>query len=130
LRKRDFESIGGFDEDFLAGEDIDFSWRAHLASLSLERAPDALIEIRAVTGARQSFRKGRFYGLAGPQLFRRYRVHGMARRRGLTLLRFYGGAVIRLAQIRNRDDLHAWLLLAGYRAGLIEGSLRQRVLYL
>jgi GT2 family glycosyltransferase len=130
IRTVDFERLNGFDESLLAGEDIDFWWRARLASISMDLEPDAVIEIHHHAGLRGSFRRGRSHGLAAPKLYRKYRGHGMPRRGWHAVIRFYGGLFARLPRMRNKADLDAWMFLAGYRVGLVEGCIRQRVLYL
>lgn len=125
-----FDQAGGFDEAMLIGEDTDFSWRAQLASVPLELAPDAVVQIRHRQGLRANFGRGRFYATAGPLLYRKYRHQGMPRRNWKAVLRFYGGFFKSTVLIRSKRDLESWLFLAGTRVGILEGCVRYRVLYL
>ena len=95
----------------------------------MDLEPNAVIEIHHHAGARGSFRRGRSHGRAGPKLYRRYRIHGMPRRSWRAVIRYYGGLLARIPRLRSQADLNAWLFLAGYRVGLVEGCFRQRVLY-
>lgn len=58
VKRRDFEALGGFDDDFFAYlEDVDFGWRASLAGRTTSFVPEA--RARHVSGA-----TGRRLGLA------------------------------------------------------------------
>ena len=39
-----FDAVGGFDESFAAGEDIDFTWRVNDAGYRLRWVADAVVE--------------------------------------------------------------------------------------
>jgi GT2 family glycosyltransferase len=130
VRRDAFDRIGGFDLRMGAGEDTDFSWRAQLAGFTIELIPDAVVQLRDRQGMKSGFQRGRFYGAAGPNLYRTYRAHGMPRRSRRAVVRYHGGLLKRSVRIRSRNDLEAWLFLAGNRVGVIEGCLRHRVLYL
>ncbi|MBT9150976.1 MAG: N-acetylglucosaminyl-diphospho-decaprenol L-rhamnosyltransferase [candidate division WS2 bacterium] len=44
MRKRDFEELGGFDENFFAyNEDSDLSWRAHLKGFGILYVPTSIV---------------------------------------------------------------------------------------
>ena len=68
-----FEHLGGFNEESIAGEDIEFSWRAQLASYRIVSAPGAVVQerLRSSMGslASQHYR----YGTTGPRLYSRFR---------------------------------------------------------
>lgn len=45
ISKKDFESLGGFDEKyFMYSEDIDLCWRAHLYGMKIEVCEDAIVK--------------------------------------------------------------------------------------
>jgi glycosyltransferase involved in cell wall biosynthesis len=120
----------GWDESFRFGSsDIDFVWRVQLAGYRVAFAPGALIRVRfrptLWSIARQYFK----YGVSEPQLFRRWRRHGMerdlrrARANWLWLARS-------LPLLLNAGGRGRWLRVAAMCCGRICGSLRWRVVYL
>src|SRR2546426_9292006 len=46
VRRPIFESAGGFDENILGGEDVDFCWRVQLAGIPLRLVPEAIVRVR------------------------------------------------------------------------------------
>ncbi|TLY31480.1 MAG: glycosyltransferase family 2 protein, partial [Nitrospirae bacterium] len=43
VRRSIFESVGGFDQNLLRGEDVDFCWRVQLAGTPLWLVPEAIV---------------------------------------------------------------------------------------
>jgi len=129
VRRELFESVGGFDEDIILGNDVDFCWRVQLASGPLVFVPEAVVQYRYRASMRGIFDQARSYGTAGPVLYRRYRHRGMPRRPWRKALRFHGALLVRLLRIRSRSDVAEWVFLAGYRVGLVEACIGERVLY-
>ncbi|PPK67348.1 glycosyltransferase [Actinokineospora auranticolor] len=78
FRREVFDEIGGFDEAFEYGSDVDFSWRVRDAGRRIRYAPDAVVEHDWGTTRRQ-LRRSYLYGKARARLYRKHR----ARRRGL-----------------------------------------------
>jgi glycosyltransferase involved in cell wall biosynthesis len=125
-----FEDLGGFDEETIVAEDIEFSWRAQLASYRVVSAPNAMVEqrLRSRVGslARQHYR----YGTSGPNLYRSFRDSGMPRARATEALRKWAwilGAWPAAAwseRVRGR-----WALEAALACGRVVGSVRNRVLF-
>jgi glycosyltransferase involved in cell wall biosynthesis len=126
-----FERLGGFDEDTMVGEDVEFSWRAQLASYNVASAPGAVVQqrFRSRVGslARQQYR----YGSAGPNLYRRYRGSGMPRsnvRETLGTWAWIVGAwpaAMWSKRVRGR-----WALETAFACGRVAGSVRNRVLFI
>lgn len=69
-----FLGLGGFDRTFLnaQGEDIDLSWRAQRAGLTLSFASDAVVHYRLRSTARSRFHQSRVIKIAEADLFRRH----------------------------------------------------------
>ncbi|MEK6276630.1 MAG: glycosyltransferase [Actinomycetota bacterium] len=124
-----FERLGGFDEYMASAEDIEFSWRAQLASYRVVSAPEAVVQERlrrrVSSLARQHFR----YGTSGPNLYRRFRDAGMPRPRASETLRTWAWilcawpAASWSARVRGR-----WALEAALAGGGIAASVRNRLL--
>jgi glycosyltransferase involved in cell wall biosynthesis len=125
-----FERLGGFDERFLAGEDVELSWRAQVAhGVELSFVPRAVVAYRS-RAPRAEFRQYRRYGRYDAALYREYREHGIPPVSPRETARAYAGIVARLpiawdAAIRSKV-MHQ----LGRRVGRIEGSLRYRVMCL
>lgn len=73
LRRAVFDAIGGFDEGFSYGSDVDFSWRAVDAGYRIRWAPDAVIRHDWGTWGRQ-LRRHYVYGKARTRLYRKHRA--------------------------------------------------------
>jgi GT2 family glycosyltransferase len=66
-----FDAVGGFDERFEYGSDIDFSWRLVDAGLRIRSVPDAVVEHDWGDQGRQ-LKRGYLYGRARARLYRKH----------------------------------------------------------
>lgn len=71
FRRRVFEEMGGFDESFEYGSDIDFSWRLVDAGVRLRTVPEAIVTADWGTRRRQ-LRRAWVYGRARARLYRKH----------------------------------------------------------
>ena len=71
FRRREFIAVGGFDETFQYGSDIDFSWRMRRAGISIRYVPDAVVVHDWGDRARQT-RRALQYGRARAHLYRKH----------------------------------------------------------
>ena len=67
-----YEAVGGFDERFSYGSDVDFSWRLIDAGYRIRSAPEAVIRHDWGTWQRQ-LRRSYVYGRARLRLYRKHR---------------------------------------------------------
>jgi cellulose synthase/poly-beta-1,6-N-acetylglucosamine synthase-like glycosyltransferase len=67
-----FDAVGGFDEGFAYGSDVDFSWRLNDAGYRILSVPDAVIRHDWGTWRRQ-LRRSYQYGKARLRLYRKHR---------------------------------------------------------
>ncbi len=76
FHRRVFDSIGGWNEEYVSVEDIEFSWRAQLAGFSIGFAPTACVQYRyrpSLTAvARQEYSRAR----SSPRLLEEFGAHG------------------------------------------------------
>lgn len=129
LRREVFDSVGGFDEAFVGGqEEVDFCWRAQLDGRRLGVVRDARFRYVPRADARSAFRQFRRYGATYIQLYVKHRDRGI---RGsslrverydvcrvlLTLLRLARGEGTRLESARG----------LGWIVGRWQGNLRHGV---
>jgi glycosyltransferase involved in cell wall biosynthesis len=123
--------LGGWREDYRAGgEDLEFPWRAQLAGYRLGFAPNALIHYRFrsdVGGfARQMFTYTRSY----VRLYKEYRPAGLRPRPWSEVLKGWGWMVVHLPDLaRSESRRLGWVRVAARNAGLLWGSLTNRVLH-
>jgi GT2 family glycosyltransferase len=72
FRRKAFDAVGGFDEEFAYGSDIDFSWRLGDAGYRIRAVPDAVV--RHDWGSwRRQLRRAHAYGKARARLYRKHR---------------------------------------------------------
>lgn len=71
FRREVFEAIGGFDEMFAYGSDVDFSWRLIDAGYRIRSVPDAVVRHDWGTSRRQA-RRSYLYGRARTRLYRKH----------------------------------------------------------
>jgi glycosyltransferase involved in cell wall biosynthesis len=69
--RRAFDLVGGFDESFAYGSDIDFSWRLVDAGLRIRDVPGAIVDHDWGTVRREG-RRGWAYGRARTRLYRKH----------------------------------------------------------
>jgi glycosyltransferase involved in cell wall biosynthesis len=76
-----FDAVGGFDERFEYGSDVDFSWRLGEAGHRIRSVPDAVVE-HDWGSARRRLRRSFAYGRARARLYRTHpgRLRGALRR--------------------------------------------------
>jgi glycosyltransferase involved in cell wall biosynthesis len=124
-----FVAIGGFDESMPYNEDVDFSWRAQLAGLTLETSP-AVVHYRHRATVRDVYRRMSNYGEGDALLYRDYRQYGARRREVRQVARslFWLASRAPFAGV-NLTRRHVWFQSWGAQVGRIRGSIRYRVLY-
>jgi glycosyltransferase involved in cell wall biosynthesis len=71
FRREVFYRVGGFDESFAYGSDIDFTWRARAEGLRIRNAPDAVV-VHDWQGGRRQLRRAYQYGAARCRLYRKH----------------------------------------------------------
>ena len=73
FRREAFDAIGGFDERFAYGSDVDFSWRLIDAGYCIRSVPGAVV-LRDDWGTwRRQLRRSYVYGRARARLYRKHR---------------------------------------------------------
>ncbi len=128
VRRRAFEEVGGFDERFVPGEDIDLCWRIQLRGFTFAEAPEAIVAKRARSDFREVFWQAYAYGRCGPLLHKRYRNAG-AHRDLQSALKAWVWLIISLPRMAQPTRRIEWARGAGTRLGRLEASLRLRVFF-
>ncbi|HLH83382.1 MAG TPA: glycosyltransferase family 2 protein [Trebonia sp.] len=73
FRRAAFDAVGGFDESFQYGSDVDFSWRLNDMGYRIRCVPDAIIRHDYGSPRRQR-RRSYVYGKARARLYRKHRA--------------------------------------------------------
>jgi glycosyltransferase involved in cell wall biosynthesis len=128
-----FDAVGGFDEEFAVGQDIDFSWRVQLKGYEPADAPGAVVHYRFRETVRASVRQVFNAAVAHVHLYAKFKPQGMPR----SSLRAVAGEYwwllrnlvhfVRRGRTRQRQ---IWLMKAAVPVGHLWGSIRYRRLYL
>lgn len=128
VRRGPFLEVGGFDERFAPGEDIDLCWRMQLRGFTFAEAPDAVVSKRARSDFRGVFEQAYAYGQCGPLLHKRYRQAGASRdlRGALKAWLWLLVSLPRLAQPTRRIE---WARGAGTRLGRLQASISLHVFF-
>ena len=128
VRRGPFEEVGGFDEHFFPGEDIDLCWRLQLHGFTFAESPTAVVSKRARSDFRSVFRQAYGYGQCGPLLHKRYRRSG-ARRDLRGALKAWVWLLVSLPRVFQPTRRIEWARGAGTRLGRLEASIRLRVFF-
>jgi glycosyltransferase involved in cell wall biosynthesis len=124
FRRELIEQLGGFDEDLVAGEDIELSARVAGAHVPLTYVEDAVVSYRYRDTLRGLWRQARTYGQVRPELLRRLTASGISVPDSGGQLRSWAYLVRRLGLLRSRAGRAKWVWVAGGNVGRLEGALR------
>lgn len=73
FRREAFDAVGGFDERFAYGSDVDFSWRLTDAGYRIRSVPEAVVRRSDWGNWRRQLRRSYAYGRARARLYRKHR---------------------------------------------------------
>lgn len=124
------DTVGGFDGSFRTGQDLELCLRMWTAGIDLVFVPDAVVQYRYRPTMRSLFRRSREYGAVGPRIARRLAAAGAATPRRLAGLRNWLWLLRHIGKLRTLDGRARWVVVLGRHLGRIQGSVRERWLYL
>jgi glycosyltransferase involved in cell wall biosynthesis len=126
------ETLGGFNEQYRKGAtDVEFCWRAQLASYDLCFVPGAVVHYRYRDGLGDFGRQFYRFGQADAHLYRDFRRNGMPREGLERALLASGWLLVHVPDLFfSRSRRGRWIGHATYRAGRLAGSIQFRVPYL
>jgi GT2 family glycosyltransferase len=122
-------ALGGFNERYArGGDDVEFCWRAQLASYTIAFAPQAVMGYRLRSRLWPLVRQGYGYGRADARLYRDFRQHGIVPRDVRAAAESWVRLARKLPQLASHEHAGDWLYTAGWRFGRLVGSIQFRVM--
>jgi glycosyltransferase involved in cell wall biosynthesis len=128
VRRHAFELVGGFDERFAVGEDVDLCWRLQLAGYRFTLG-EGVISRREALGLCALFRRSIQFGRCGPALYERYRGAGLCAEPAAAL-RSWLYLIASTPKLFDSTFRRNWVRLVGWRVGRLLESCRRRVFFL
>lgn len=126
--KRSFhEAIGGFDENFMMIEDIDYCWRLQQAGAKLHEIPNAILHYRFRTTVMGSCSRTWGVGFYEPLLYKKHQTLGLPK---LLSWKCFVKAPIDFCEqlvrlkIRDKATLAGELRVLAWRLGQLQGCLK------
>lgn len=133
IRRSLHDAIGGFDEDLLGGtNDVDYCWRLQQHGAEIHFEPEAVIAYRFRKDLRALFGQARFYALGLVSIYKKHGHQGLPRQRHPWLLGLltWLGLFKHLPLPPSRRSLGRFVWTFGWKLGMLEGSVRHRVVLL
>jgi glycosyltransferase involved in cell wall biosynthesis len=131
VRTKVLQALGGFNEEYAGGgDDVEFCWRAQLASYTIGHAPDAVMFYRLRNRLLPLAKQGYGYGKSDAHLYRDFRPQGLPPFGVKAGISSWGRLLRRLPELASHDRAGAWVFGAAWRCGRLMGSLRYRVMCL
>jgi glycosyltransferase involved in cell wall biosynthesis len=130
MHRTTFDSIGGFDESFMVGEDLELSLRLWQAGVSLHFEPAALVHYRLRASMSDIFQQSRKYAAVHPLILERLRREGVSVPSRLSRVKVWGWLMKNVPLARTKTGRARWLWTAGAQVGRVQGGLTVRRLYL
>jgi glycosyltransferase involved in cell wall biosynthesis len=122
MRRSVYERLGGFDESFVHAQDLELSWRAQVAGVTLTWVPGARVAKRQRDSFRAKFRQHRGFGVADIMLVRRFGEHGLVEPQALTL-RKLAWSILHLPSLLSPRGRLEWAAVAGRTVGRARATL-------
>ncbi len=125
-----FDELGGFSEDYLRCEDLDFSWRAIARGFAIGFAPEARMSYRQRSDLRSSLFQSYTNATWYPRLYRDFRSQGMPGPSVPEALKKWGRLATTLPLcLRSPERRGRWLRVAAQTLGQTVGSVKYRVFW-
>jgi glycosyltransferase involved in cell wall biosynthesis len=130
LRRQTFNAVGGFDENFIYGQDVELSLRLWAAGVRMGFDANALVHYRYRTDLEGMWTQGRNHGATRPHIYRRMADVAPTLPRVYINWRSWLWLARHVGDLRRPVDRGRWLWLAGSKAGHLRGSLSARTVCL
>ena len=126
-----FKRLGGFNENYLCGEEVEFFWRLQLKGFNLQYIPGAVVHYRERNNIFALAKQYINYGMIAPKLYQDFYHRGMPCTSALNIIKIWLHYLTRtpffICNTKKRRD---WIRTLSYRYGCLLGSLKYLKLYL
>lgn len=129
--KREFhEAINGFDETMIAGEDLDYGYRAQMAGAKPGLAYDALLYYRFRPQFKAMINQWRNYGKYAVLLRKKYQTEQLGIgfwRSWATYFLGWSRLILWLLKTRDKEEFALVMRNSAFRLGIFEGCVQYRL---
>lgn len=123
IQRTIFDSVGGFDESFLRGQDAELSLRLHQRGIDTHFSSSAVVHYRLRDNIGDIFSQARGWGEVNDRLRERLETHP----RLVSTLRSWAWLAVHPHHLADPAKRARWVYVAGLRCGLLTAALRRRV---
>lgn len=124
------DNVGGFDESFRTGEDIELCLRIWAGGHTIAFLPRAIVQYRYRPSLKTLWLRSRDYGAVGPAIARKLAEMNAPTPPRVAGVKTYIWLVRRLPTLRTKQGRARWLVVAGGKLGRLTGSVKHHHLYL
>jgi glycosyltransferase involved in cell wall biosynthesis len=129
VRRTAIDHVGGFDETYLTGQDLELCLRLWVGGHRLVYVPEARIQYRYRPTMNSLWKRSRQYGEVAPAVAKRLEQLGAGRLPRRSGLKNYVWLARKLPSLRTKAGRARWLVVAGGKVGRLVGSIRNRYFY-
>ena len=116
------EAVGGFDEQLLNLQDIDYCWRIQGLGVPLRQTKAAVVNFRFRENVASNFRRVRKFGYYSARLYRKHWTNGFPKKMLFRcFLSLFLVPVKFVVRVRDRNSLFLWFLNLGWSLGYWQG---------
>jgi GT2 family glycosyltransferase len=125
-------TVGGYTETDVICDDVDISFRLQLAGYTIYDQLDAIVHMRYRDTLKGLLRQHYNYAFSHTFLYKKFREHGMKKRRKFNILKGYFEILYDFCRwpMRTTKQKQLCLRSAAAHLGRVSGSIAHRVLYL
>lgn len=121
-----WERLGGYDENFVGLEDVEFSIRAAGDGVEPALARDARVAYRFRSGLVSTWRQGIFYGRGRPSMAAQARALGLDGPTRFSGLRSWAWLLVKSPSLLSKSGRYAWIFTLASRVGALRGAVEAR----
>ena len=127
VRTSVYRDLGGFDEAYTGShDDVEFCWRAQLASYSIAYAPDAVMHYRLRRDIRGLAKQRSGYGRSYAQLYAQYRHLGIPPGSLASEAGTWARLALRVPHLATATGRGRWMFDAAWNYGRLAGMAKYR----
>lgn len=129
LKRSLHESVGGFDENMIRLQDVDYCWRLQLAGIKLHFVKDAVVHYRLRSTLNGMYEQARLWGEYDVFLYKKYQPLGMPQLSWKTSGKAWLHLLKRLPkEFFTKETRSKWVKDLAWRIGRVQGCVKYRIL--